>query len=149
MILWRISNYGILDGNGGLLSSARWHTQGRAIVYLAESPAGALAEVLVHLELDPANLPRSFKLLKSEAPDGISTKEVLESELAQGWREDLLITRTVGDKWLASNGSALLRVPSTIIPETYNVLFNPNHPEAALVKTLSFLEYPWDQRLFE
>ena len=51
MFLWRISNYRTLDGRGGLETSARWHSQGRPIVYLAESVSGALLEVLVHFEL--------------------------------------------------------------------------------------------------
>ena len=41
------------------------------MVYLATSPAGALVEVLVHLELDPQHLPASYKMLKAEAPDAI------------------------------------------------------------------------------
>jgi RES domain-containing protein len=149
MILWRISNHANLDGKGGLLASARWHSQGREIVYLAESPAGALTEALVHLELDSADLPSSYKLLKSEAPDGISIISVQQSDLAETWGEDLIITRTIGDEWLASNNSALLKVPSAIIPETYNFLLNPNHPQAAEVKVLSHVEYPWDHRLFQ
>jgi len=149
MILWRISNHATLDGKGGLLASARWHTQGREIVYLAESPAGALTEALVNLELDSSDLPSSYKLLKSEAPDGISTVSVQDTELTLTWIEDFVLTRTIGDEWLASSKSALLRVPSAIIPETYNFLLNPNHPEAAGVKVLSYLEYPWDHRLFQ
>jgi RES domain-containing protein len=149
MILWRISNHGTLDGRGGLLASARWHTQGREIVYLAESPAGAFAEALVNLELDSNDLPSSYKLLKSEAPDGISTVSVRQTDIAATWIEDFVLTRTIGDEWLASNKSALLRVPSAIIPETYNFLLNPNHPEAAGVKVLSYLEYPWDHRLLQ
>ena len=64
MFLWRISNHAALDGRGGLLAGARWHMAGQPIVYLAESPAGSLLEVLVHLELDLDNLPKSFKLSK-------------------------------------------------------------------------------------
>jgi RES domain-containing protein len=149
MLLWRISNHATLEGEGGLIASARWHTQGHPILYLAETPAGALVEVLVHLELDPARLPRSYKLLKSEAPDDISVRAIGKAELAEKWTQELVTTRTLGDEWLRSRASALLRVPSAIVPETFNVLLNPHHPEAARIRIVSHRDYPWDKRLLE
>jgi RES domain-containing protein len=147
MVLWRISNHASLDGRGGLLASARWHTQGRPIVYLAESAAGAMVEILVHLELGPTNLPANYKLLKAEAPDDLSVRSVLDRDLPANWREDLVLTRTLGDEWLAARATALLRVPSAIVPETWNVLLNPLHPEAARISVVWHREYPWDGRL--
>src|SRR6185437_2192878 len=147
MLLWRISNHATLDGEGGLIASARWHTQGHPVLYLAQTPAGALVEVLVHLELDPAHLPRSYKLLKAEAPDNISRREIGKSELAENWTQDLRATRELGDEWLRSRSTALLLVPSAIVPETFNVLLNPYHPEAGHVRIVSHRDYPWEKRL--
>lgn len=149
MLLWRISNHASLAGEGGLLASARWHTQGHPVLYLAETPAGALVEVLVHLELDPAHLPRHYKLLKAEAPDDLSVRATAKAELSANWTEDLLSTRGLGDEWLRSRATALLRVPSAIVPETFNVLLNPLHPEAARLRLISHRDYPWDRRLLE
>ena len=149
MILWRISNHRTLDGRGGMNASARWHTRGRSIVYLAETATGALTEALVHLELDPNSLPRNYKLLKSEAPDDISIRSVTKADLPKNWVQDEVVTRTIGDEWLASNETALLRVPSAIAPETFNVLLNPMHREAARVVVVDYREYPWDRRLLE
>jgi len=149
MLLWRISNHATLDGEGGLIASARWHTQGHPVLYLAETPAGALVEVLVHLELDPAHMPRSYKLLKAEAPDGISRQEIGKANLGQNWTQDLLATRKLGDEWLRSRVTALLRVPSAIVPETFNLLLNPHHPQASQVRIVSHRDYPWDKRLLE
>jgi RES domain-containing protein len=146
MLLWRISNHATLDGRGGLLAPARWHTEGRRIVYLAESPAGALVENLVHLELDPARLPKSYRLLKAEAPD-TSAQTVPLADLPMNWADDQIVTRTVGDEWLASGSAALLRVPSAILPETFNVLLNPEHACAARIAVLWHVELPWDPRL--
>ncbi len=149
MILWRISNHSNLEGRGGLFASARWHSLGRPIVYLAETPSGALTEVLVHLELDPSNIPASYKLLKIEAPDDLSLQTLQPSDLPANWKDDLVATRTAGDEWLADAATALLRVPSAIMPETFNVLLNPQHSDAGRIRILWHREYPWDQRLFE
>src|SRR5437870_7869675 len=105
MILWRISNHTTLDGRGGLYASGRWHTEGRPIVYLSENPAGALVEVLVHMELDPAHFPRSYRLLKAEAPEDLSVRTVAGAELPRNWISDQIATRTVGDEWLASKSA--------------------------------------------
>ncbi|MFL6462844.1 MAG: RES domain-containing protein, partial [Bryobacteraceae bacterium] len=50
LVLWRISNHADLAGIGGLRCSARWHSQGHRVVYLAWSPSAALIEAMVHLE---------------------------------------------------------------------------------------------------
>jgi RES domain-containing protein len=147
MYLWRISNHSTLDGAGGLTASARWHTEGRRIIYLAETPAGALVEALVHLELTPARLPKYYRLLKAEAPDNTGLSTILRSALPTSWLTKYLVTRTLGDNWLATTTTALLRVPSAIVPETFNVLLNPAHPDAHQVQVLWHAEYPWDARL--
>lgn len=149
MFLWRISNHANLEGRGGLFASARWHTLGRPIVYLAETPSGALTEVLVHLELDPDNMPDSYKLLKLEAPDDVSLRRLKPSDLPSNWKGNLLITRNIGDEWLAAGATALLKVPSAIVPETFNVLLNPQHPDAPKIRVVWHRKYPWDKRLFE
>src|SRR5260370_15007500 len=148
MLLWRISNYATLDGRGGLLASARWHSAGRPIVYLAESPAGALTEVLVHLELDPEQLPRTYKLLKIHIPEELAVRDFPRKQLGKNWQNDLTITRTIGDAWLASLEPDLLRVPSAIVPETFNRLLNPQPADAQRARAVSQHRYPWYQRMF-
>jgi RES domain-containing protein len=147
MFLWRISSHSTLDGRGGLQASGRWHTEGRRIVYLAETPAGALVEVLVHLELDPAHFPQYYRLLKAEAPENLPARTITPSELPGNWIADQITTRTVGDEWLASKMTVLLRVLSVIVPETFNVLLNPERADAARVQVLWHEQYPWDTRL--
>ena len=148
MFLWRISNHVELDGRGGLLASARWHTQGRPIVYLAASPAGALVEVLVNLELDPGRLPGSYTLLKAEAPDDLPVRRVNVASLPEGWIGDLGVTRGIGDKWLAGRESALIEVPSAILPGTSNLLLNSLHADAERVRVVWSHAYPYDRRFF-
>ena len=147
MFLWRISNHATLDGRSGLIASARWHTEGRRIVYLAESPPGALVEHLVHLELNPARLPKFYRLLKAEAPGDLPIRTLAATDLGADWINDQVVTRTAGDGWLASKSGALLRVPSAILPETFNVLLNPGHADASRIRILWHAEHPWDARL--
>lgn len=151
MILWRISNYPDLSGIGGLLHPGRWHPRGRPVVYLAESAAGALLEALVHIEAaHPSELPRNYQLLEVEIlereADHLATTQDCQ-DLQEGWQNDPAITRRIGDLWLASGASLLLRVPSAVVGRTFNYLFNPVHPLAQISRILSVARYPLDDRL--
>lgn len=145
MRLWRISNYADLSGIGGLRYSARWHTKGRPIFYSAEHPAGALTEFLVHL--DREDMPDSFQLLTIELDEDVSIERIEATELSAEWIADERITRQVGDDWLARGASPLLRVPSAIVPEAYNMLINPRHPEAVRMRITGTARVPLDDRL--
>jgi RES domain-containing protein len=149
VFLWRISNHSTLDGRGGLHASARWHSRGHAIVYLASSPAGALVEVLVHLELDAQRLPASYRMLKAEAPDENQVRHLSTAFLPDNWRDDHSLTRSMGDAWLIAGQSALLEVPSAILPETFNMLLNPRHPDAQRIAVRWHQPFPFDRRFFK
>lgn len=144
MRLWRISNHASLSGDGGLHASGRWHTRGRRVVYLADHPASALLEVMVHLEIDAEDLPRDYQLLGVDVPDGISAAFI---GLPDGWRNDIANTRTLGDAWLREGSSALLRVPSAIVPDARNYLLNPAHADAARITISEAQRAAFDPRL--
>lgn len=146
MDFWRISRYNSLSGEGGLRYSARWHTAGRRIVYLAESPAGAMVEALVHLELNENSWPDYYDLMRVAAPNGIKIATIQVTD--ENWKHNQGITRLLGDEWLASGSTALARVPSAILPTTWNVLLNPEHPDAKQIRIVETIKAEYDARLF-
>jgi RES domain-containing protein len=148
VILWRVSNYATLDGVGGLYVSGRWHTKGHPVVYCTLNPATALLEILVHMEIDAEDRPERFQMLKIEGPDTLSVEEIKPGALPSNWVEDIAFTQNLGDGWLSEAGSLLLKVPSVVVPETWNVLVNPRHAEASLLKVTMRYEHPFDARLF-
>jgi RES domain-containing protein len=143
--LWRISNHQSLSGEGGLRYSARWHTAGRPIVYLAASPAGAMIEILVHLELSEDELPPAYTLLKVEAPANITIEELRVGK--EDWKTNLAVSRGIGDEWLKSAKTALARVPSAILSDTYNYLLNPLHSDAKHLRIVSTVKANFEPRL--
>jgi RES domain-containing protein len=144
--LWRISNFRSLSGEGGLRYSARWHTAGRPIVYLAASPAGAMIEVLVHLELEEDEFPPAFTLLHVEAPANMEIDEVRVGRRDE-WKSDLSVSRALGDAWLKGGTAALARVPSAILPNTFNYLLNPLHRDAKRIRIAGSTKANFDPRL--
>jgi RES domain-containing protein len=147
MFLWRISNHIDLSGKGGLVASARWHSKGLPVVYLAESPSGALLEHLVHLARRNGRLPQTYSFLKISVLENVMVCELGPLEMP-GWTNTPEITQRMGDEWLGGLETPLARVPSVIIRDTWNVLLNPLHPEAAEVGIVSATQEAFDMRLF-
>ena len=143
--LWRISLYEALDGIGAFRGGGRWNSPGRYAVYLAESPAGAMLETLVHLPQDESAWPDRYKLLRVEVRVDAGPSDILTPKGV--WQEHLSETQKIGDAWLQERGSALARVPSAILPFTWNYLLNPNHPDAANAKVVEATQHLYDPRL--
>ena len=70
-----------------------------------------------------------------------------ESALPADWREQAALTRALGDDWLRDGATALLRVPSAIVPEAANYLLNPAHADAARIGIASAVRAAFDPRL--
>jgi len=114
------------------------------MVYTSDSPACALLETCVHIVVDDA--PPTFTLLRIAGPD-IAPNEIALTDLPGNWVSQPGITQMIGAEWLKSARSALLKVPCALVPETFNYLLNPAHPDAGLFEIERSYEYPFDLRL--
>jgi RES domain-containing protein len=141
MIAWRISRaaFADLSGTGARLYGGRWNSPGRALIYAAETAALAVLEVRVHLDLTPDLLPDDYVLtgIAIDGPDIEALDTLPEAPQA------------IGDEWLAEARSPVLRVPSFIVPESFNLLINPAHPQAAGLKVASQRPFRFDARLWQ
>ncbi|MCX5577059.1 RES family NAD+ phosphorylase [Kaistia terrae] len=141
MIAWRISRapYADLSGTGARLYGGRWNSPGRALIYAAETAALAVLEVRVHLDLTPDLLPDDY-VLTGIALGGIAVETL-----------DTLpdTPQAFGDDWLAEARTPVLRVPSFIVPESFNLLLNPAHRDAAGLKVTSRRPFRFDTRLWQ
>jgi len=146
--LWRISNYADLYGIGGTKVEGRWHNKGIPIVYLSESPALAMLEALVNFELSPDEVPENYQLLEVDCPEPSMISDLNSKALSDDWTQDKTLTRNIGDQWLTSMSSGLLKVPSAVVPYGFNYLLNPRHPASTKMKIESVREHPYDPRLF-
>jgi RES domain-containing protein len=144
MILWRIGRHRELNGAGGLGAPGRWHYAGQPVVYLAASPSAALLEVCVHTSAN--DVPPDFTLLKIEGP-AVKTATIQVKDLPADWLTNLTATRERGTAWLRQPERVLLRVPSAIVPETENFVFNPVHRDAEKFRITDVFLYPFDVRL--
>lgn len=103
--------------------------------------------MLVHGELEVDDLPIQYQLLKIDIPDDIPYETVALDSLLADWRRNSSVTRRMGDAWLTSGRTALLAVPSAIVPETDNILINPVHPDSRRIRIIGSLPCKLDERL--
>src|SRR5882672_3604599 len=138
--------HSLFDGQGAYLKGGRWNSPGRRIIYAAESYAGALLEVLVHLNFD--EIPRGYAWTEVRLPS--SAIEELSSNSIPNWNsDDLTATRSFGDAWHEQKRSMALLVPSLVTAGIErNVLINQDHPAFSAIQTGNVNEVIWDERLF-
>lgn len=147
MDLWRLTKYPSLSGEGCRLFAGRWNSVGAPMVYLADSPGSALSEILVHLQIEDDEIPTDFVWLRINIPASVNIPS-LYTPKNDAWKSDLALTRKLGDDWLKSQSSALIRVPSAILPDTDNYLLNPLHEDAAAIKITKSIHAHFERRLF-
>jgi RES domain-containing protein len=137
---WRICRapYADLSGLGAEQFGGRWNSPGRPMVYAAEHPALAVVEVRVHLDLAPELLPDDYRLLAIDFAD-------IEVETLAALPDS---PQEFGDGWIAEKRTPLLRVPSLIVLESFNLLLNPAHPRATAARIETLRPFRFDPRLW-
>ena len=128
-------------------NAARWNTKENKVIYTAESRALACLENLVHTSGE--ELKKEFAIMLIEIPAALKIDRVEIASLPHNWFEfeNLLICRSIGDKWLMKKSSAVLRVPSVIISHEFNYLINPEHPDFKKIKLNSIEDFRFDPRI--
>ena len=137
-----------LSGYGSYLNNGRWHTKGKYILYTAENRALAALETVVHLNKS-AFISKEYSLLTLQFPDTLSSKVIRNNILPSNWRNKPTLEklRMYGDRFIEKNKFLYLKVPSALVPDEFNYLFNPNHPEMKKVKIKKLEPFSIDQRL--
>ena len=137
-----------LSGLGASLSKGyRWNSYNTRLVYTAESRALATLEVSVHLDLNE-DLPVDRHYVEIEIPDHLTILEVRVEDLPDDWnaKPPTMTTQAIGDDFVHFNEAAILKVPSSIVPEEFNYLINPAHPDARKIKVLRYHNMDFDKR---
>ncbi len=131
-----------LDGEGANLVGGRWNSPGHAVVYMAESTSLAVLENLVHMST--VDFPVGYVSVSALIPNEINslTEEDVKKDLPN------LGPREIGDRWLESVASAVLRVRSIVVPEEFIFLLNPRHPAFAQIIAEPAIPFVFDERLF-
>jgi RES domain-containing protein len=106
---------------------------------MAESVSLAVLENLVHLS--PVDFPVGYISITVSIPDSVKI-------LTEADRRRTVRRSTLGDRWIDSLDSGVLKVPSGVVPSEHNYLLNPLHPDFSQITVVETLPFVFDPRLF-
>ena len=111
-----------MDATGAYLAGGRWNQKGTSMLYASSTLSLACLEILVHIK-EP-RLPIDYGWVRFDIPEDI----VADDSLNPLDLNDEQACAETGTRWVASGRSAVVLVPSVIIPTEMNVLLNPTPP---------------------
>jgi RES domain-containing protein len=135
MFLYRVASrrYAANNSEGARLYGGRWNNPGTPVIYTSATRSLAALEVIVN----NGAIPVDYRVVLIEIPEVLSTETVAAYDLPSDWpdTDSGLKTADHGSEWASSLRTAVLRVPSAVIPAEHNYILNPHHPD---FKTIRF-----------
>lgn len=130
-----------ISGEGAGMFGGRWNSIGLPVVYTSLAISLSLLEILIYSA--SYDQLRNNILVRIEVPD-TTTPIISETALPKRWQSEKEHCRRIGNEFLTKKKTLLLKVPSAIIPEEYNILINPLHPDFKQVKITSADKFEFD-----
>lgn len=150
-VVWRLLTARFADaaftGEGARLYGGRWNRKGVPMVYTAGSQSLATLEMLVQ----DAPLRARYVMIPVGLPKNLKIERISAEELPDDWR-DLAArdqTQAIGTAWAKRKSSAVLAVPSAVIPAEFNYLLNPLHPSFSKIEIGEPQDFITDLRLIK
>jgi len=109
--------------------AARWNKKGQHVIYASETRSLACLENIVHRSAPELN--GLYKVLIIDLPDDRKIEELTASQLPNGWNRpgNYRVCQETGSSWFTTGRTAILKVPSALIPQECNFVINTTHPD--------------------
>jgi RES domain-containing protein len=135
------------SGEGARIAGGRWNRPGDPAVYASSSLALAAIETFIHPGEDGLHL--RFVYFRIEIPPGVAIRRC--GKPPPGWRAEPPGEESMawGSKWLRRGRTAVLDVPSALVPSERNFILNPRHPEYARIRIGRALPFLFDPRMWK
>lgn len=149
MLVYRITKTMYADGLVASGGAVRWNSRGQFVIYTAAPRALACLENVVHRSGE--GLTADFRVMLIDVPESLFIETIPPESLSADWYsfQQYDASQRIGGEWLRKGQSAVLKVPSAIIPHEWNYLLNPAHPDFARVKLLRTEPFVFDPRIKE
>jgi RES domain-containing protein len=139
------AKYPANDGEGARLAGGRWNHKGTPLVYCGATASLCALEVLAH----SAKLPADMIFIGAGIPKSVSIRTIEETDLPAKWTGPVATKKTkdIGTSWAKSGATAVLSVPSVVVPNERNYLLNPAHPDFSKILFSAPKRFVFDKRL--
>jgi RES domain-containing protein len=149
MIIYRLCNEEYKDdisGTGAKLTGGRWNSIGVPVLYTTQNISLAVLEILVNTNTNL--IPLSYYLFKLEIPETIVPLTITKEKLKKNWKDDVEYTKWMGSAFCNAGKDLFLKVPSAVVDEEYNFIFNPVHKDFKKLKVVYSKKFHFDKRLY-
>lgn len=147
MLVFRIVHKKYSDSLFASGLEGRWNSEGKKVLYTAESISLAYLETMAHRK--GLGFNRDFKIMIIKIPNTSDFKIVDSGDLPKHWRDfrNYSACQKIGDAWFEEREKLILKVPSAVVPENYNIVINTFHKDFSKVKLIDILDFEPDDRL--
>jgi RES domain-containing protein len=150
--VWRITTaryaHEAFDGRGAALAGGRWNQVGTLAVYCSATLSLAALEFFVHVYARELPSLRAFPI---EIPEELEIVHLMEAQLPADWNttEPAESTQRLGSAWAQKGNSAVLSVPSVLIPSERNYVLNPVHRDFPKIRVGKPIPFGFDPRMWK
>jgi RES domain-containing protein len=129
--------------------AGRWNGNGRKVIFCAESIALAFLENMVRRQ--GVGFNDDFKTMILDIPDDLGLQTFTSKQLPAGWRDitDYSKCQPIGNSWYDDGILPILRIPSAVLPESFNLVINTIHPDFKKIKLVKTTDLIPDERIEE
>jgi len=135
------------SGEGARIYGGRWNRKGTPVVYASGTQSLAMLEMLVQDE----PLRARYVVIEARIPNAVRIERISVGDLPLDWRHIGARGKlqAIGTAWVRKGSSAVLGVPSAIIPAEANYLLNPLHPDFQRIRISKPVKFETDLRLIK
>jgi len=149
--VWRVCSkrHQRFDGEGARRYGGRWNHPGTSVIYTSGSLSLAALELFVHVDIDLAST--DLVAIHADVPDSVATETVKIESLPKNWRRYPApeALKDIGVMWAAKASTAILAVPSAVIPEERNYLLNPAQKNFSRIRVSTPVPFRFDARMWK
>ncbi len=137
-----------MTGDGARLFGGRWNSKGAPVIYAASSLALACMEIMAGLK-DYAALRDTYAAIAVHIPKRL-VEHLEPALLPADWiKPEHPAPKGLGDQWIKDRRSAVLLVPSAVVPLEHNLLINPLHMDFRTINVGEPQSFDFDPRLIK
>ncbi len=149
MIVYRIGLYKYareLSGEGAKLNGGRWNHLRIPCIYFSENRSLAVLEYTVNSNIDI--IPRALSITSLLIPDQYIQTLAIE-DLPGNWQETPapFSTKTYGTELFEESLKLAYKVPSSVMPDEFNLIVNPLHEAMQYCKILAVKDFVYNVRI--
>ncbi len=135
---------GDLSGYGAFLYGGRWNKKGFHTLYTSSHRSLALLELMAHTPISILK-NEAYIISTIDVPDQISFEDI---DVSEEVLKDIAACQLLAEENMFQKNKLAIIVPSVLVPQEKNYIFNGNHSEIERLKIKDQRELEIDKRYF-